>query len=145
LKKIEDRGGIVSAIEDGYPQKAIARSAYEHARKVKDGEVLIVGVNCFTGEHELEVETTRLVPHPYDPEKRARAEEHQVAALKEVKSNRDSKLVKRLLKELKQKTQKGDENLIPHLIECAKAYTTVQEVCDVFREVFGEYEAPSIL
>jgi methylmalonyl-CoA mutase N-terminal domain/subunit len=53
--------------------------------------------------------------------------------------------VKRLIKELKQKAQKGDENLIPHLMECAKAYTTVQEVCDVFRDVFGEYEAPSIL
>ena len=145
LKKIENMGGIVPAIEDGYPQKAIARSAYEHARKVKTGEVLIVGVNCFTGEHELEVETTRLVPHPYDPEKRARAEEHQVASLKEVKRTRDNKVVKRLLKKLKQKTQKGDENLIPHLMECAKAYTTVQEVCDVFREVFGEYDAPSIL
>jgi len=138
-------GGIVSAIEDGYPQREIARSAYEHARKVKSGEVLIVGVNCFTGEHELEVETTRLVPHPYDPEKRERAEEHQIAALKKVKRTRNNKEVKRLLKELKQKTKKGDENLIPHLMECAKAYTTVQEVCDVFRDVFGEYDLPSIM
>jgi methylmalonyl-CoA mutase N-terminal domain/subunit len=145
LKRIEKMGGIVSAIEDGYPQKEIARGAYEHSRKVKNGEVLIVGVNCFTGEHELDVETTRLVPHPYDPEKRARAEEHQIAALKKVKRTRDNKVVKRLLKELKQKAKKGDENLIPHLMECAKAYTTVQEVCDVFRDVFGEYEAPSIL
>jgi len=145
LKKIERMGGVVSAIEDGYIQKEVARSAYEHARKVKNGEVLIVGVNCFTGEHELEVETTRLVPHPYDPEKRARAEEHQIAALKKVKRTRDNKTVKQLLKELKQKAKKGDENLIPHLMECAKAYTTVQEVCDVFRDVFGEYDAPSIL
>jgi methylmalonyl-CoA mutase N-terminal domain/subunit len=46
---------------------------------------------------------------------------------------------------LKQKTVRNDENLVPHLIECAKAYITLQEVCDVFRDVFGEYDAPSIL
>jgi methylmalonyl-CoA mutase N-terminal domain/subunit len=144
LGRVEDLGGAVGAIEQGYMQREVARSAYEHARKVANGEVLIVGVNCFTGESELEVETTRLVPHPYDPERRARAEERQIARLKEVKRSRDSREVSRLLRELEQKARDETENLVPHLMECAKAYVTLQEVCDVFREVFGEYEPPSI-
>jgi methylmalonyl-CoA mutase N-terminal domain/subunit len=144
LKKVEEMGGAVAAIERGYMQNEIARGAYEHARRVNSGEALVVGVNCFVGEHELEVGTTRLVPHPYDPERRIRAEEQQIVNLKEVKRSRDNKEVARLLEELKQKACKEDENLTPHLVECAKAYASVQEVCDVLREVFGEYEPPSI-
>ncbi|MBW2061776.1 MAG: methylmalonyl-CoA mutase [Deltaproteobacteria bacterium] len=145
LKKIDELGGAVAAIEQGYMQRGVSRSAYEHQRKIASGEVLMVGVNCFTGESELEVETTRLVPHPYDPQRRSRAEEKQVAALKEIKRTRNNEDVKRLLGTLKRKTRQEDENLLPHLIECVKAYVTIQEVADVFRDVFGEYEAPSIL
>ena len=145
LNKVEKMGGAVSAIESGYLQKQVAKSAYEHQKKVTNGDVLVVGVNCFTGENELEVETTRLVPHPYDSGKRARAEAHQISTLKEVKRGRNDKEVKRLLNGLEQLSKKEDDNLMPHLMECAKAYVTLQEVCDVFRDVFGEYDAPSIL
>jgi len=145
LKKVEDMGGAVAAIEEGYMQRQVAKSAYERQKAVSGGQKLVVGVNCFTGENELEVETTRLVPHPYDPQKRHRAEEEQIAALKEVRRTRDDKEVARLLGELEQKTRQEEVNLVSHLIECAKAYVTVQEVCDVFREVFGEFESPSIL
>ncbi len=134
----------MAAIEQGYMQREVSRSAYEYGRKIADGEVLVVGVNCFIGEQELEVETTRLVPHPYDPERRAKAEERQLANLKEVKRARNNSEVERLLRELGQKAHREDEDLVPHLVECAKAYVTVQEVCDVFREAFGEYKAPSI-
>jgi methylmalonyl-CoA mutase N-terminal domain/subunit len=144
LNKIDKMGGAVRAIENGYMQEGVARSAYEHARKIAKGEVLRVGDNCFTGDQELEVETTRLVPHPYDRDKRAQAEERQIASLKEVKRTRNNKEVARLLTELEGKARQEDENLVPHLVECAKAYVTVQEVCDVFREIFGEYEAPSL-
>lgn len=144
LKKVEEMGGAVAAIQNGYMQREIALGAYEHARRINSGEVLVVGVNCFVGEHELDVETTRLVPHPYDPERRARAEEQQIANLKEVKRSRDSREVARLLGELKKKAHTADENLVFPLMECAKAYATVQEVCDVLRDIFGEYEPPSI-
>jgi len=145
LNKIEEMGGAVAAIENGYMQKQVARSAYEHQKKVANGDVLVVGVNCFTGENELEVQTTRLVPHPYDAEKRDRAEERQIDSLKEVKRTRDNTEVKRLLTELAQKARSDDENLAPPLIDCAKAYVTLQEVCDVFRDIFGEYDPPSIM
>jgi methylmalonyl-CoA mutase N-terminal domain/subunit len=145
LNKIEEMGGAVAAIENGYMQRQVAKSAYEHQKKVAEGDILIVGVNCFTGENELEVQTTRLVPHPYDPEKRLRAEEHQIASIKEVKRTRDNSKVKMLLSELEKKAKKEEENLTPHLIDCAKAYISLQEVCDVLRDVFGEYDPPSIM
>jgi methylmalonyl-CoA mutase N-terminal domain/subunit len=143
--KVEEMGGAVAAIELGYMQREVAKGAYEYERKLQTGEELRVGVNCFTGEHELEVETTRLVPHPYDPERRNRAEERQIENLQEVRRNRSEKDVKRWLKELDQKARNEGEPLMPCLIECAKAYVSLQEVCDVLRGVFGEYEPPSIL
>jgi len=144
LEKLDKMGGIVTAIEQGYVQREVTRGAYEHQKKIASGEVLVVGVNCFTGEHELEVQTTRLVPHPYDPDRRARAEENQINNLKEVKKNRDNSEVKRLLIELKKQATEEKINLVSHLIVCAKAYVTLQEVCDVLRDVFGEYDPPSI-
>ncbi|MBN2126128.1 MAG: methylmalonyl-CoA mutase, partial [Deltaproteobacteria bacterium] len=144
LEKIEGMGGAIAAIEQGYMQREITRSAYEHAERIRKGTTSIVGVNCFTGDSELEVETNRMVPHPYDPDKRAKAEERQISRLKEVKSRRSGREVTKLRGELSKKARSPEEHLLPHLIECAKAYVTVQEVCDTLREVFGEYEASSI-
>jgi methylmalonyl-CoA mutase N-terminal domain/subunit len=144
MKKLDKMGGIVAAIEQGYVQRAVAKAAYEHQKNVARGDIQIVGVNCFTGEHELEVETTRLVPHPYDPKRRDQAEEIQIANLKEVKRTRNEQEARKLLVELEGKAKDEKENLVPILVECAKAYVTVQEVCDVLRGVFGEYEPPSI-
>ncbi|MFH1091412.1 MAG: methylmalonyl-CoA mutase family protein, partial [Pseudomonadota bacterium] len=144
LEKMDKMGGIVSAIEQGYVQREVSRAAYEHQKKIASGDVQIVGINCFIGENELEVETTRLVPHPYDPEKRAQAEEKQIANLREVKRTRNSEPIGRLLQELERQARREEENLVPIMVECAKAYVTIQEVFDVLREVYGEYEPPSI-
>jgi methylmalonyl-CoA mutase N-terminal domain/subunit len=96
-------------------------------------------VNRFTGESELEVTTTRLVDHPYDPARREAAEAKQLAKLAEIKRVRDSRQVKRCLKEVR-RVARTDDNIMPATIEAVKAYATVGEVCDVLREVFGEYE-----
>jgi len=144
FEKIQGMGGAVAAIENGYMQREVARSAYERQKRLEEGRDLIVGVNCFTGDEELEVTTTRLVPHPYDPDRRENAERRQVENLAEVKRVRDNKEVARLLKELKQTATKGEVNLIPHFIECVKAYATLQEMCDVLRQVFGEYRAAAL-
>jgi methylmalonyl-CoA mutase N-terminal domain/subunit len=143
LEKIEKLGGAVAAIEGGYMQREVSRSAYERQRAMERGERLVVGVNCFTGENELEVSTNRLVPNPYDPEKREQAEDKQKARLAELKRERDDTQVARLLKELEVLAKKEEENLFPHLIECVKAYVTEGEICGVLREVFGEYKAAS--
>jgi len=142
LEKINSMGGVVAAIENGYMEREIARSAYERQRRVEKCEDLVVGLNCFTGESEIDVAINGVVPHPYDPLKREEAEETQIANIKEVKRVRDSRTVSRLLQELKEAAGKEDVNLFPFFIECARAYTTEQEMCDVLREVFGEYEPP---
>jgi methylmalonyl-CoA mutase N-terminal domain/subunit len=144
LEKIEAMGGAVAAIENGYMQREIARSAHERQKRIEEGKDLIVGVNCFTGEQELEVTTSRLVPHPYDPGRRERAEKEQIASLKEVKRSRDNRAVAQLLRDLKEAAKKEEENLIPRFMECAKAYVTEQEMCDVLREIFGEYRAAAV-
>ena len=145
LKRIEDMGGAVAAIESGYMAREVSRSAYERQKSIANGDTLVVGVNCFTGDNELEVETTRLVPHPYDPGKRERAEKKQVTDLKALKKGRDGEAVKRLLGDLEKQAKDESVNLFPIMIDCAKAYVTIQEVCDVLRNVFGEYESPNIL
>ncbi|MDD4859052.1 MAG: methylmalonyl-CoA mutase family protein [Dehalococcoidales bacterium] len=143
-QKVEKMGGIVSAIESGYVQAEIAKSAYERQKRIENGEDLVIGVNCFTGESELEVQVSRNVPHPYSPAKRTEAERNQIKNLKEVKKTRNNRKVKQLLKELEQKARNEQENLMPHFIECAKEYATLQEMCDVLRGVFGEYRPKSI-
>ena len=96
------------------------------------------------GGERTGVTTNRLVPHPYDPQRREEAERNQLAHLKEVKAKRDSREVARRLKELRAVAKKEEVNLIPHFLECAKAYVTLQEMCDVLREVFGEYKPATI-
>ena len=142
--KIQGMGGAVQAIENGYMQREVARSAYERQKRLEEGKDLIVGVNCYTGEGELEVQTTRLVPHPYDPERRDNAERIQVERLKEVKKSRDNQKVGGLLRELKASASNEDTNLFPYLIACVKAYATVQEICDTLREVFGEHKPATL-
>lgn len=139
IAKIDAMGGMAAAIENGFVQREISRSAYEYHKQVESGQRIIVGVNAFTGEHELEVLTNRLVSYPYDPEKRAKAEERQIANLTEVKRNRNNRKVKEALKRLKEGAKDEKINLIPPILEAVKEYATMGEICDVLRSVFGEY------
>lgn len=141
INKVDAMGGAVAAIENGYMQREIARSAYEYQRQVETGERTVVGVNAFVGEQELEVQTSRLVAHPYDPKKREEAEARQLENLAKVKRERDNKAVKASLKRLKEAAQDESVNLIPPLMESVKLYATEGEMCGVLREVFGEYQA----
>jgi methylmalonyl-CoA mutase N-terminal domain/subunit len=144
LERIQKVGGAVAAIENGYMQHEISRSAYKKHQAIERAEILKVGVNCFTGEEELDVRTTRLVPNPYDPDKRERAEEEQKAKLRELKRSRDGREVARLLAELETAAKQEDQNTIPLLIDCAKAYVTGGEMCEVMRGVFSVYKAPAL-
>lgn len=143
IARIDAIGGAVAAIESGFIQQEISRSAYEYQRQVESGERIIVGVNAFTDEHELEVLTNRLVPHPYNAERRAQAEERQIASLRAVKQNRDNREVKETLKRLKEAAEDERVNLIPPILEAVKAYVTVGEICDILRSLFGEYQPPA--
>jgi methylmalonyl-CoA mutase N-terminal domain/subunit len=140
INKVEAMGGAVAAIEKGFYQQEIARSAYQYQKEVETGEMTVVGVNRFTGENELEVLTARLVADPYDPAKRAEAEERQLANLARVKKERDNAQVKACLRRLEDAARDETVNLLPLFVEAVKAYATVGEVCGVLRTVFGEYQ-----
>jgi len=144
FNKVEAMGGAVSAIESGYMQREVARSAYERQRRIENGEDFIVGVNCFNGPHELEVKTERQVPGIYDQKLKDTAAERRLESLKKLKGARDGGEVARTLAALKDAAAKDDENVMPFVIECVQSYATLQEICDIFREVFGEAEPVKI-
>lgn len=144
MERIDAIGGAVAAIEKGYMQQEIAKGAYQFQREVESRERVIVGVNRFIGEHELEVTTTRLVEHPYDPVKRAEAEQKQIANLAKVKRERDNEKVKACLKRLEEAARDESLNTIPPIWEAVKEYATVGEMCRVLRDVFGEYQVYSV-
>lgn len=131
IKKIDELGGMVKAIELGFPQKEIADSAYRYQQEVERKEKIIVGVNAFEMEHEpipiLEV----------DPA----VARHQLNRLKEVKKNRNKMLVKQSLSDLKKAAQ-DDLNLMPFILNCVRAYATVGEIMDALKDVYGVYEEP---
>jgi len=139
INKIEAMGGAVAAVENGFIQSELARSAYQHQKDIETRQRIVVGVNAFLGENELEVSTNRLVPHPYDPQRRAEAEEKQIANLTAVKRERDNERVKVTLRRLEEAAHDEKVNLIPTIMEAVEAYATIGEICDVLRGVFGEY------
>ena len=144
IKKIDTMGGAVAAIDQGYVQQEIARSAYEHQRKIESKEKIVVGVNEFLAEHELEVEINRAVPHPYDPVRRAEAEKKQVASLTKLKKERDNRQVKATLSRLEEVAKDESVNLIPPILEAVEAYASIGEICQVLRGVFGEYQTYNV-
>jgi methylmalonyl-CoA mutase N-terminal domain/subunit len=138
LNKIDRMGGAVGAIENGYMQKAVAKSAYERQKKIENKEEFVVGVNCFTGPHEIDVKINRSVEEVYSADVMASAEQRQKENLIRLKGDRDNSLVAQNLKKLKQNAADESINLMPDILSCVKSYATLQEICDVLRDVFGE-------
>jgi len=127
ITKIDKMGGALAAIERGFPQREIQESAYRYQREVEAGERVIVGVNRFAAPFSGIEGLVRI-----DPAEAKR----QVAALKQVKKDRNAAEVAAALENL-EKTALNDENTMPAFIRCAEAYATVGEICDCLREVFG--------
>jgi len=140
LDRIEGMGGAVAAIENGYMPRAVGQSAYERQKRIENQEDFVVGVNCFTGENELELSLNQTVEVLYDPEQLRSAEERQIAKLADLKRVRSVAAVSRSLATLEQHARDVEANLMPDLIECVKSDATLQEICDVLRGVFGEAE-----
>ncbi|MDY6835384.1 MAG: methylmalonyl-CoA mutase family protein [Chloroflexota bacterium] len=140
MDKVDAIGGAIPAIESGFMQREVAKSAHEWQRQLETGERVMVGVNKFVGEQELEVIPPRMVDHPYDPNKRDQAEEKQLAKLAKLKKDRDNEAVQASLKRLKEVALDESVNLIPSMVESVKVYATIGEISGVLKEVFGEYE-----
>lgn len=129
LAKIDSLGGALKAIEKGYFQDEIRENAYRLKKEVDEEKRIIVGVNKFVDEEDIETEI-----HVIDPE----IEKRQITRLKELKANRDKSRVESTLSKLKEVGEK-DENTMPYIIDAVKSYATLGEISDAFREVFGVY------
>ncbi len=131
IKKIDEMGGMVKAIEMGFPQKEIADSAYWYQKALEKKEKIIVGMNAFQSEHEpirlLEIED--------------KVAEHQLSRLEEIRSRRNNTVVRNQLKDL-QNAARDEKNLMPYLIQCVKSYATLGEIMESLVDIFGRYQEP---
>ncbi|HYV49627.1 MAG TPA: methylmalonyl-CoA mutase family protein [Myxococcaceae bacterium] len=129
IRRIDEMGGIIRAVEEQYPQKEIGESAYRYQREVEQGERIIVGVNGFKEDKAAPIEILKIdesVTH------------RQIDRLKQVKQSRDGAAVAAALAKV-EAACRGTENLMPPVLEAVKAYATLGEVSDVFRKVWGQY------
>lgn len=134
IHRIDDMGGMVKAIERGFPQLEISDAAYKYQRQIDSCEKIMIGINKYNVDEEVEIPFVEIDDT---------VEKEQVERLQAVKRKRDSRHVAECLKDIKQACEKG-ENVMPYCIEAVKAYASVQEICDVYREVYGVYRDPGI-
>ena len=130
FERIDASGGMVPAIEQGFPQREVAESAYRFHQAVEAGEKTIVGVNRYTDQLETSISTLSI-----DEDVGAQ----QVARLERLRDTRDNEAVSRALDRLRYGAA-GSENLMPILVDAVRAYATIGEMCDALRDVWGEYE-----
>jgi methylmalonyl-CoA mutase N-terminal domain/subunit len=133
MKKVDDMGGIVKAVSEGYIQREVAHQAYKREKAIQEGRIVKVGVN----KYKIKEEEHSVEFHEYD---QAQTKE-QIRRLNKVREERGDAAVQKTLDVLREKA-KGDENLMPYIIDAVKAYATVGEITKVFKEVFGEFKEP---
>jgi methylmalonyl-CoA mutase N-terminal domain/subunit len=135
IEQIDAMGGAVVATEKGFMQREIVESAYRFQKEVEAKKRVIVGVNEFVAEEEIPIKTLQI-----DPE----IERKLIARLKRMKRQRNRVRVEETLNNLRKAAEQEDVNLMPFMLQAVKEYATLGEICDVLREVFGEYKPPSI-
>jgi methylmalonyl-CoA mutase N-terminal domain/subunit len=133
IHKIDELGGALKAIEQGYIQGEIQDTAYHTQQAIERGEQLVVGVNVFQSDEKVSLERLKVDPA---------IEASQCARLSELRQQRDSEKVNQMLG-LLEKTARGDGSLMPLFIECVENKVTLGEICSVLRRVFGEYHSPA--
>ncbi|AFZ74246.1 acyl-CoA mutase large subunit family protein [Natronobacterium gregoryi] len=136
LEEVDDRGGMLEAVEQQWVQRQIQDTAFDRQKEIEEKERIIVGVN------EFEIEDAE--PEMDVQEVTEEDEQRQVDSLESVREDRDDEAVDAALEELRD-AARGDENLMPYIISAVKAYATVGEICNVFREEFGEHQPGSAM
>jgi methylmalonyl-CoA mutase, N-terminal domain len=135
FRKIEDLGGVLPAIESGFFQREIADAAFRYQREIDAHERTIVGVNDYVMGEPIEIPILDMDPQGY---------ERQVERLAEVRRSRDDRETSRTLRALESALRDGD-NVMPYLLDAVNAYATLQECCDVMRDVLGVYTEAAIV
>ena len=136
IKEIDDLGGMMAAIEKGYPQKHIQDAAYDYQKSIESGDRIIVGVNKFHIDEDMTERKLLKVD--------ASVGVNQIKKLREMKEKRDNVRVKTTLDAVREGA-KGDANLMPLILDAVHAYATEGEICGVLREVFSEYKENVVL
>jgi len=132
--RVEKLGGVLPAIEKGFYQREIAQAAYKYQKEIDDKKRTIVGVNDYQLDEEIDIPILKMDE---------KGEERQINRLKKLRKDRNKQKYERNLEKLR-KAAEGDENTMPHILDCVHSYATLGETCRVLRDVFGEYEEPAI-
>jgi methylmalonyl-CoA mutase N-terminal domain/subunit len=135
ISRIDALGGMIAAIEKGYVQSEIQKAAYNFEKEVESGKRIIVGVNKFKEEDDKEPELLKIDMN---------VQEEQIKFLNKIRKERDQLKVDKTLNSL-EKAAVTDENLIPYILEAVKAYSSVGEICNAMRKVFGEYKETVVI
>jgi methylmalonyl-CoA mutase N-terminal domain/subunit len=135
FRTIDNMGGMIPAIERGYPQREISESAYKSQQAVERRQQIVVGVNEFAFEENAGVPILQIDET---------AAQQQLAKMDRVRRTRDASAVTRALDRLKAAAS-GTENTMPPLLDAVRAYATVGEMCDALRDVWGEYQEQAII
>ena len=135
IRRIDEMGGIVAAIERGFPQKEIADASYRYQRQVDQGTKTIVGVNKYVSADEAKLELLRIGPE---------IESRQIERLRRLRAERDSARVDETLQALALAAERGD-NVLPPMLDAVRAYASVGEICRSLIPVFGTYQETSVL
>jgi methylmalonyl-CoA mutase, N-terminal domain len=130
IKRIDEMGGAVEAIEKGFIQKEIQASAYRYQKEIESQERVVIGVNRFTHSGEQPIDLLKMDPA---------TSQRQVERLKEVRLSRNQGKVAESMQDLRRAAH-SDENLMPYILNAVKAYASLGEICGVLRDVFGEYQ-----
>jgi methylmalonyl-CoA mutase N-terminal domain/subunit len=130
LDKIEELGGAVTAVEQGYMQHEIHQAAYDFQKNIESNEEIVIGMNLFTIENEVQPDLLRVD---------ASLGEKQKEKLEKLRARRDYTAVEQALTSLRQGAQ-GSDNLMPLILEAVRQYATIGEICNVLRKEFGEYQ-----
>ena len=134
--KIESMGGILNAVKNGYIQREIAATSYRRQKRLESGEEIMVGVNKYVEENEKPINILKISRE---------AEKIQLERLKKVKELRNEDEVRKALEELRNAFKDESKNIMPYLIEAAKAYATIEEISNVGREIYGGWKEPVIV
>ena len=134
IDHIDEMGGIVKAVEEGYPQREIARSAYDYQRKVEQEQRVVVGVNKYQGGPESKIPTLKI---------ELEVEQSQRERIAAVKKRRDARKVQSCLDAVRDSARDEKSCIFGPILEAVRHYATVGEICQIFREEFGEYTDPA--
>jgi len=135
IRRIDEMGGMIAAIEANFPQREIANASYEYQKAVEGRQKIVVGVNAFQSDGEDAIEILQIDQH---------AQEHQTARLAALREKRDNSRVRASLDALRRAAE-GTENTMPSLLDAVRAYATLGEICDALRGVFGSYQETSLV